>query len=471
MSELETGKLQRILDNGFSNDRISEKTAPQSKLNFYRFRDQFISSMVMAGRSLWLHKMRTFLSILGIIIGTAAVVSLMAFGEGSMQDALEDIKRQGATNIIIRSVKPPDKSSDTRRSFFFPYGLTAEDYIHLKTIPTVITSVGMRIFPQEVRRSGRMVLARVVATYQDYEKVNRFEMADGRFIRDAEDMGSKGDDRQLRNVAVLGSALAERLFPFEKPLGQTVNMNKQRYIVVGVMEERAAIGSTAGGKRAEEFNKDIYIPYETCRARFGKKTFLRQSGSRSGEIVEYHQITLTVENMDDVHPTAKVVEKILLERHSKQDWEIIIPRDRLDAAKRTRDRYTLMLGAIACISLVVGGIGIMNIMLATVTERTREIGIRRALGAKRRDITLQFVVEAMLQTSMGGIFGVILGLGIIFGFPFVWELITSNVVPTKIHYGSFVWALGLAVGVGVSFGLYPAWRAAKLDPIEALRHT
>jgi putative ABC transport system permease protein len=452
---------------------------PNSTTSSTRFTNSLVvllekcqSSCLLAIRSLWLRKMRAFLSVLGIIIGTSAVIALMAFGEGSMQDALEDIKRQGATNIILRSVKPPDKANaNNKGSWVVAFGLTDKDYSALDTLPTIKLKVPMRIFPQEVRTPGHMVLGRVVATNQNYHKVNQFKMAAGRFLTDADEPDAYGDNSQLKNVAVLGANVADELFPFENPLGQDVLINKIRYVVIGVIADRMPLGSSAGGKSSEDFNDDVYIPYHTAESVIGEKMMLRQAGGRYGEDVDYHQITVMVGEMSEVRPTGKAIQDILERNHlDKQDWSITIPLDRLEEAERAKARYQMLLFLIASISLLVGGIGIMNIMLATVTERTREIGIRRALGAKRRDITLQFLVEAVVQTSVGGVLGVILGLAVVFGIPFLcWHLLSTR-LPSQLHVPSIFLALGVSIGVGMLFGWDPARRASRLDPIEALRH-
>jgi putative ABC transport system permease protein len=430
-------------------------------------------SLVLALRSLVLHKLRAILSVLGIIIGTCAVISLMAFGEGSMHDALEDIKRMGATNIVIRSVKPPDDSSTQRRSFIVSYGLTYNDYDRFATLEsgnTIKRMVPMRIFPNEVRRLEKMHNGRVVGTVPDYQIINQLEMASGRFLTDE-------DGLLMKNVAVLGSETAERLFPFEDPIGQTVRLNTYFYLVVGVVKDRMPTGGTGGSQAAEDFNSDVYIPLETCRARFGERIFIRTSGSRSGEQVALHQITLTVDadinsvaGREKVKATGELIKGMLQKTHLKADTAVTVPLDRLEEAERTNQRYTILLVIIASISLVVGGIGIMNIMLASVTERTREIGIRRALGAKRRDITLQFLVEAVVQTTIGGLLGVAVGLTIVFFVPWLADLIWSKHLPAKVHVASIFLSLAVAFVVGIAFGWYPARRAALLDPIEALRH-
>lgn len=427
-------------------------------------------NIVLAMRSLWLHKLRSFLSVLGIIVGTGAVIALMAFGEGSMHDALEDIKRQGATNVIIRSVKPPDDGATQRRTFIVAYGLTRQDYERFLTIDSVIQSVPMRIFPQEIRRLQRMVLGRVVGTTADYQKVNKIEIIGGRFLVDSDNFEGEGDDTYMRNVAVLGSDVAQRLFPFQDPVGETIVLKNQNFVVVGVLAERMATGGVGGSQAAEEFNNDVYIPLRTCWGRYGSKIFIRQSGSRSGEQVELHQITLTISEMDKVRGAGAAVRDQLEMNHPKIDWAVTVPLDRLEEAERAKDRYTVLLVFIASISLVVGGIGIMNIMLATVTERTREIGIRRALGAKRKDITLQFLLEAMVQTAGGGLLGLSLGLTVVYGIPYLaWQL-AGKYLPAQLVPMSIFLALAVAVDVGILFGWYPARRASRLDPIEALRH-
>jgi len=430
---------------------------------------KYRSSFVLALRSLWLHKLRSILSVLGIIIGTAAVIALMAFGKGSMEDALEDIRRQGTNNVIVRSVKPVDVSSTQRSSWVTNYGLTWDDSDRFKMIDTVVGQVPMRIFPQEVRYLERVINARLVATTEAYAKINRFEMAVGRFLLDGEDQVDEGDAQRFRNVVVLGSRVAEELFPFEEVVGKAVVINKNEYLVIGVIKDRLPRGSSAS-ESGEDFNKDVYIPIRTCRVRFGERVIIRQGSSRTAEQVELHQITLTIGDIDKVRMTGDGITDLLKRYHTKKDWEVAVPLDRLKEAEDARNRGMVLLVAIASISLLVGGIGIMNIMLATVTERTREIGIRRALGAKRRDITMQFIIEAVVQTSIGGLLGILTGLAMVVGIPPITALFMKKPLPAQLDIASIFISLGVAVFVGVLFGWYPARRASYLDPIEALRH-
>ena len=428
-------------------------------------------SFVLAIRSLWLHKLRAFLSVLGIIIGTAAVIALMAFGKGSMQDALEDIKRQGATNIVVRSVKPPDEGATASRSFVASYGLKTLDLTRMGTFgDAILRIVPMRVFPAEVRYLDRMSNGRLVATTEEYAEVNKLTLNSGRFLN--------GEDNfRKMNHCVLGAGLADKLFPFEDPMGKSVVLRSQEYRVVGVLADRMPTGGTGGSQAAEDYNSDVYIPFDTAKVRVGSTVVIRQSGSRGGEKVEVSQVTLTVdanfettEGREKVRAVGNAIKGMLKEDHLREDWAVSVPLDRLEEAERAQARFTSLLAIIAAISLVVGGIGIMNIMLATVTERTREIGIRRALGAKQRDIIVQFLVEAVVQTTVGGLLGLTVGVVIALVVPPMTRSFFESNHPAQLSWQPMALAVGVSIFIGVVFGLYPAWRAAKLDPIEALRH-
>ncbi|HJZ89705.1 MAG TPA: ABC transporter permease [Gemmataceae bacterium] len=431
---------------------------------------KFRRNTSLAWRSLWLHKLRTFLSVLGIIIGVASVISLLAFGKGSMKEALEAIKRQGATNIIARSQKPPDDSATATRSFVANYGLTYRDYEKFQTLTAITRHVPMRVFPKEIRRLDRMHNGRVVATIPEYVDVNKLELAAGRFL-------INDDSRLFRNVAVLGALTADRLFPFDDPLNETVVISGHEFQVIGIIKERMPTGGTGGSQAAEDFNSDVYIPLSTSRRRLGDIIVQRTTGSRGAEKVELSQVTMTIDaNVDNPEERKKVkaagelIKDILERSHAKKDWAVTIPLDQLEQAEDTEKNFERLLALIASISLLVGGIGIMNIMLATVTERTREIGIRRALGAKRRDIIFQFLIEAVVQTSIGGLLGIATGIGIVYGVPALVQWWYATPVPAVLQVKPMVISFFVAAGIGVLFGLYPAWRAAQLDPIEALRH-
>ncbi|HQR41787.1 MAG TPA: FtsX-like permease family protein, partial [Gemmatales bacterium] len=234
------------------------------------------------------------------------------------------------------------------------------------------------------------------------------------------------------------------------------------YRIVGVTEQRGA--SKPGTGEIRDYDKEVYIPFTTDKVRNGSIIMTMKAGSFQAEKLELSQITVSVDRLENVKSTAEVINCLLEQYHPQKDYAITVPLDLLEKAERTQRIFSLVLGAIASISLVVGGIGIMNIMLATVTERTREIGIRRALGAKRGDITSQFLAESVVLTSLGGLLGVGLGVGGSLMVTRFFEL------PTIITPWSAIVAFGVSVMVGLMFGIYPARRAALMDPIEALRH-
>ena len=435
---------------------------------------------LMGIKSLLLHPMRSLLTVLGIFIGVASVIWLLAIGEGISQEAQRQIEGLGADNIMVRSIKPLNPPESSANNFILPYGLFREDYDRLlETIPTIRSAIPIREIRREVRFGDRNVDGRVVGCTPEYADVTRLEIDRGHFITDAE-------VKVGQNVCVLAASVAERLFPYEDPLGRRIFLpdHTDYYRVVGIVKERGATAAIGGSMEAQEFSNDIYIPISTLRQRIGDTVVIRRSGAREGETVELNQITLRIDGIDNVPRTAALVEQTLAVNHGKiQDVAVIVPLELLEQAKRTRMMFMVFMGLIAAISLLVGGIGIMNIMLATVTERTREIGIRRALGAKRRDIIRQFLVETVVLSVMGGATGVASGLLcpilidavresirwyepiLINSLPDVVREVDPIIVPASIPL-----AFGISVVIGVMFGLYPAYRAAQMDPIEALRH-
>ena len=275
---------------------------------------------------------------------------------------------------------------------------------------------------------------------------------------------------------------AKRLFPYDNPIGKTVDVKSDVYTVIGQTKPRTASAAIGGSLEARDYSFDAYIPLATFRLRVGDQIMNRigEGFNFKGEIVELTQITLTVDDIEDVDETAAAVEMLLDRYHDKDDYAVVVPKELLRQAARTRAMFNVLLVVIAGISLLVGGIGIMNIMLATVTERTREIGIRRALGAKRSDIINQFLTETLVLTGSGGLLGVACGLlcGPIFrALRNTVSMISPELLPPialtlepRIAPWSVALSLFISLGVGLLFGLYPARRAAMMNPIEALRH-
>ena len=428
--------------------------------------------------SLFLHKQRSGLAVLGILIGIAAVIALVAMGEGVSYQAQQQIKDLGAKNVIVRSVKPPQQSTGAGSGMFMEYGILRDDFSRIMSnLPIIQEAVPMRELRREVRNGDKTAEARIVGCTSEYLSINRLTMESGRFLSDS-------DNNPPQNVCVLASDTARALFPLEDPLLRAVQINQDFYRVIGVTASRDPSAAIGGSLDSQDYNFDIYIPLETLRIRIGDMVFTSRSGSREGEIVQLSQITLTVPELEMVEPAADVVKSLMEKYHAgKKDYGVVVPKELLRQAERLRMMFNGLLIIIAGISLVVGGIGIMNIMLATVTERTREIGVRRALGAKRSDIIQQFLIEAVVLTSIGGALGVGLGflvkptvsLGRYMLLNF-WPDLAAALPPTilklepRIAGWSIIASLAISIGVGVLFGLYPARRAAMMDPIEALRH-
>jgi putative ABC transport system permease protein len=421
---------------------------------------RFLHIFRLGLRNILLHRLRSFLTISGIVLGVASVVIMLAVGEAARYEAVQKLKELGATNVIVRSVKPREEDRQSGRGrFLIAYGLTNADLERIMTtVPTVVAATPLREFRKELRYLERKLEGRVVSVMPNFLEMNGLKLAAGRFLNDL-------DNERFQNVCVLGSETAETLFPFDDPLGKSVRVGERHnYLVVGVTEYRAASAGVGSSLAAQDYNRDVYIPFDTDKARFGKILTYQTAGNFSSEKLEISQITVTVDRMENVKETADILQSMLDQYHPQKDVAITVPLDLLEKAEQTQKIFTLVLGAIAAISLVVGGIGIMNIMLATVTERTREIGIRRALGAKQRDIGWQFLVETVALSNTGGILGVLLGLALawLVTYFFDFRLIVQPWSPAL--------AFAVSVAVGLLFGTYPANRAARLDPIEALRH-
>ena len=419
-------------------------------------------------RNLKLHKLRSLLTILGTILGVASVISMLAVGEGSKQQAVDQIRQLGAANVIIRSVKPESlndlgaatgDSSQQNVSRVLEYGLKYRDLDRLSaTLPTVKRAVPIALIRRNSHQGRyRVSNARILGTVPEYLDVKNLSIRRGRFLTEL-------DVDKTANVAVLGEGASKSLFGFEDPLGRTVLLGQGAYQVVGILKAQASGVATPGAIGIQDFNNDICIPITSAQRRFGELQMIVRAGSREYERTQLSEITLTVEDENLVSQTAAMVRKLLRQHHPSDDFEIQVPLELLRQAERQKRIWNLVLGSIAGISLLVGGVGIMNIMLATVTERTREIGIRRALGARRRDITIQFLVETVVLSGSGGVLGIIVGTAL--GM----AVTMGSDIQTVFRLWAVVLAFGISVTIGIVFGLYPARRAALLDPIQALRH-
>jgi putative ABC transport system permease protein len=429
-----------------------------------------LAILKIAFASLAAHKLRTALTTLGIIFGVAAVVSMLSIGEGAKEEALEQIRLLGTNTLLVRAAEPPEGRGEKQESSRTE-GLNRGDLRNILRLDGVVEAAA----PQRreaIKRAfyaDREAKVDVLATTPDFLHVSGAEIGEGRFL-------SHADDAEARRVCVLGYAVRRELFPFESPLGKTIKMGRDYFSVVGVMANRPIGKSRIEGLKIDDLNRQVYVPLGSAEQRIergrqatGRMTVMGMGsfsfGGENALVPPLDEISVRITREDWVASASRVIERMLLRRHrGVRDFEVTVPDELLRQSQRTQRIFNIVMGAIAGISLVVGGIGIMNIMLATVLERTHEIGVRRAVGARRSDILTQFMSEAVAISLLGSIAGVALGFGMAKGIAHYaqWRTIVS--------IDSILLAVGVAAGVGLLFGIYPARQAAMLDPIEAVRY-
>ena len=397
-----------------------------SKSKFYR-------DVRLGVENLLLHKLRSFLTALGVIFGVGSVVAMLSVGEGASKKA----------RILVAT------------SSAVVYGLTYKDFDRIKgTFSTLQTTVPVKEVRKEGRMGARTLELRVVGTNQDWFELVKRPLEVGRVLLDS-------DMSQRSSVAVLTEYGARRLLATRNSVGENLTIGENSFKVVGIVKSESNTGTDI---QLPDQEVDAYIPLEVARQYYGDIVMKRTSSSMEITSVELSKIIVQVDDITNVESTAKGIETMLTKFHSKLDYEMSVPLAMLRQAEATKRTMNIVLGSIACISLLVGGIGIMNIMLASVTERTREIGIRRAIGAKKKQIIVQFLIETVVLSTIGGILG--LGLGIT--IPLFITLVSG--MPTVITAFSIMLPFVISIGIGIVFGIYPAARAAEVDPIIALRH-
>ncbi len=419
-------------------------------------RSKIIRNILLGIENLLLHKLRTFLTMLGVVFGVGSVVAMLSVGEGASKEAMDQIRKIGSNNIIINSIKSVEEaSSSAMRSHLGIYGLTYNDQMRIEeTFNKIEQTVPVKLVRKQCRLGERGLELRIVGTTPAWFKLLERDIIAGRVLTTA-------DIDHFAGVVVLTEFGARKLLAAENTIGRTLRMGSDYFEIIGIVKSE---GGMAGNIQMPDEQIDAYIPMNVARERFGDIATTRTAGGGTRDLIELHQLIVSVGSIDDVESVAKGIETMLARFHKKMDYRVSVPLALLRQAEATKRTFNIVLGSIAAISLLVGGIGIMNIMLASVTERTREIGIRRAIGAKRRQIIVQFLIETVVLSTAGGFIGIGVGMFI------PWLITQFAGMPTIVTLKSIVLSVGISITIGIVFGLYPAVRAANVDPIVALRH-
>ena len=419
------------------------------------------------------HPMRSLLTAIGVFIGVVSVIWLLAIGEGIAAQAEDEIMALGANNLILSSKRPSDEERSSKGDYFYSYGLTENDYYKIrKTVPFQSAAYPTReINNRRVFTKYGKDRAELLGCLPNFRDLHKLKVIKGRFI-------TREDNFTQSEVCVLSSALSRSLFPFGDAVGQSVNIGGNLYQIVGVVAPRLELKDKSNKGFKELFEDNLYLPLETMWAKVFDYYYRGYDGSHL-----VSKITLTIDKPEKLFSIAQMIRDMLAKDHGIEDYQVTVPLELMEQAENAKMTFVALMGLVAGISLLVGGVGIMNIMLATVTERTREIGIRRALGARRSDIVLQFLIETMVLTGFGGILGIFIGLlcepayGSLIEFletfsPKVYESLPPSMkdMTPEIVYWSLPMVFGLAVLTGVIFGIYPARKASKMHPVDALRH-
>jgi putative ABC transport system permease protein len=414
------------------------------------------------------NKLRTALTMLGIVFGVAAVIAMMSIGEGARQETIEQIELMGTNNIIINKVIIKQKTKEAKTSF--SPGLSTKDADAILEInPYVQMIVPQREIKNNLTYRSNIIEARIIGTTPEYLKVMNSKLESGKFFQFY-------DVNNAANVCVLGSGIKEQIFKFENPVGKKIKLGDLWFEIVGIVASKNITAASAEGLGIRNFNEDIYVPFTTMAYKMDKLE--EQSELRNGffyfieseavpivDKTSVDQLIIKINNSDNLKQASQLISRIMERKHfGVKDYEITLPEQLLEQKQKTQKIFNIVMGAIAGISLLVGGIGIMNIMLANILERTKEIGIRKSLGATRMDLLYQFMYEALIISITGGLFGIVVGF-------MLTSIITSYadwrtiITPFSVFLAFFV-----SAAVGMGFGIYPAKKAADKDPIESLRY-
>jgi len=412
---------------------------------------QWLPDLAFGFENLTTHKLRSLLTMLGMIFGVAAVVAMLSIGAGAQQRVMAFIEQLGVRNLIVEA-KEAHNYQELQKVRKDSPGLTLSDYqIIRQNVPDIQSGTPRKRFtPGKLLPKPQQDTPIVYGVEPSYLEVSHLRVMEGRFF-------DQSDSAAAAPVCVLGAAAKDSLFGASTAVGEYIKLNDQWCHVIGVVAPQMAPQSEVSGVRTEDMNNLIYAPLNSVRYR------LEDSQSEMKD--EIDGMYLHLASTDTSTTDAEVVRGILnSSHHNAGDFGVIVPAELLAQQKRTEQLFNTVMVAIASISLLVGGIGIMNIMLAAILERTREIGVRRAIGARRSDIVRQFVIEAILISFAGGALGVV--LGVVMSHLIAW-LAGWNTVVT---IGSILLAFLVSISVGLIFGTYPAVKAARLDPVEAIRY-
>ncbi|MFP4366870.1 MAG: ABC transporter permease [Bacteroidales bacterium] len=450
---------------------------------------KYFHDVVIAMESILANKLKSILTALGIIFGVASVITMLAIGNGAQQEILEQIKMVGVNNILISPIVQEDEESDEengngpQEQGKFSRGLSLLDAEAIqKTIPSVVSISPEIALNSHAVYGGKREAAKLIGVSSDYFDLFNLPMETGTIFNGHQEENGLA-------VCVIGANIKSRFFPDINPIGKYIKFGHVWLQVIGVIERSNVSVSAFENVGINVYNDNIYIPVKTMLMRYQNRGILRSENAESGSMrgrgfmrimsmmstnpgqnnsSNYHQldkIVVQVGETEQLSPTAELIGRMLLRRHSEvKDFEVTVPELLLKQQQRTREIFNIVLGAIASISLIVGGIGIMNIMFASVMERIKEIGTRQAIGATRVDIIVQFLSEAVLISVTGGLVGVVLGIVLS-------NLITRFAdISTIVSFSSVLIAFFVSASVGVIFGYSPAKRASERDPIESLRY-
>ncbi|MCK9220104.1 MAG: ABC transporter permease [Bacteroidales bacterium] len=448
----------------------------------------------IALEAVFLNKFRSVLTALGIIFGVAAVITMMAIGNGAKKEILDQMKLVGVNNIIITQKPEKSKTTNSQESSDqssqsenqdnrknkgkFSPGLSLKDAESIKAIiPTVMTVSPEVIYETDIIKDGIKTSAKLTGVTPDFFKVFSLTLEDG-------EMFNQEQLKDGKPVCIIGPSLKSKFFPSSEAVGKDIKCGPIWLRVVGVLKKREISQTSIDNLGISDYNNSLYAPIQTLLRRYkdramitaaslhgateyndGEMSIFSSESSESTSKNQIDKIVVQVKESSLILPTTEILKKMMIRRHAGvEDMEIKVPELLLKQEQRTKDIFNIVLGAIASISLLVGGIGIMNIMLASVMERIKEIGIRQAIGATKRDIILQFLTEATLISISGGLIGIILGLALSKAIMEITSILTI-VSPVSILI-----SFGVSASVGIIFGYMPAKRAAKQDPVESLRY-